>query len=1082
MFKLVKKEYNAQNYLEWNNALTNHFFNVKNDQKEVILYADEALINQIGEQNNLGNYNDFLKVVLVDKVGKCAIYDKVAAASGIRRTVDINKTINKSISEFPNILKDLGSRNFKISYFNYIIFYIIIYVSNESASFYDHLNNVVNHYLKEKRRISKLNNLDILFDSLEKWSLQNKLGLFRARRIGSLAYKGLLNYQVVLKPEEHQEFEAVLYTHGIYINDNTIYPELVNKLLPYTNHYRLRGKLKEGVKKPVYAEWFLNRALQFDHKAFSKSESGKTIIIQRKGTLVFNISPTHNLELLTDSLLNQYDEPIGFSVINSGRNIYGFHELPLFVNDTLKFQEQLYITKNESLELKTIPIRGVTFFQKNGDNYIQRLSPDENYDCIVVVQKTEKSWKVWSENSENIGHCRQIESGILPSIFGNDFLFYHVKNVKKSYYGNTEEIYTTSTHNEGFKIKKLGGLKINKNLYLDIGLPYFEVVLEDSQTKVNHKVYRNGAEDKDIEVSNVDNKYYLHINCDTTIDEASLVDVKFQIGKVEKTFDFSITGTSLELTCNDQLFKYDKWGDYTDKSTGFLQGSKLNGLNQISLNNDKKELTDLKEDNQLDQNYLIYLLVGISLNRKEQYLRYKDVLKAITATLLYLKSKGALITEDNYSRYQLINNLVALGYLNYRKNEKDEKEFQLMPFGIRKTEKSFNRISQVYQVTGVYTRFLLDRLKIFCDEHQIEIKYKSVNINTQNSLQSIMLPDIIYLNLKSKVELLRSFIKEEFDQELLIEDTYHTGDSLLKFIGSLSDFEEEHLDKRVNLNNQELFSKHEGQLPRIVETQEDYRRYGSYYSKKFLEKNTGEYYKINHSYWTDLFVQNKRNTPLVYTKRRYDGEKGYNYSKEILIPSKISLPEIVYYAFCNLNHGIPNTIKIFWKNAPMDTSLSKHTFSHFDQYNISDKPNRRENIIRILTGSGDLDNNSQIRYLSNNHSQYKFKYIRCSIFSDFKTAILIEDNSNNIIGLYVYKVLYVNTSLTKISSLESVTLIISDCEPQKLSRVALSDLSENEMLSLVLDGKFDQFDYKKSNKIFKAEVIEEDKIEIRELN
>ncbi|MFD2914777.1 hypothetical protein [Psychroserpens luteus] len=1071
----------TSNYIKWNNAFLNYFFNKNNKGKEVILYADEDLINKIGEENNLGNYQDFLKTVLVNKEVKVAIYDKVAASLGVRRNVSVNKVLKNSITEFSKVLKDLESRHHKVIYFNYIILYITIYVSNNSNSYYDHLNSVISNYLKEKRRITKLNYLDILFDGLEKWSLKNSLGVFRARRIGGLAYIGLLNYQVVLKPEEHQEFEEILYAHGIYINDNTIYPELVNKLLPYTSHSKLREKLKEGIKKPVYAEWFLNRALQFDHKAFSKSELGQSINIQRKGALVFNISPTYSLELLTDTLLNEIDVPIEFSVINSGRNIYGFHEVPIKTTGDLKFQEQRFITKNETLELKTIPIRSVTFFQKNGDSYIQRLSPDENYDCIVVVQKNEKSWVNWSENSENIGDCRQIESGILPSIFGNEFLFYDVKNIKKSYYGNAEEIFTTSTHNEGFKIKKLGGLKLNKNLYLDIGLPYFEVVLEDSQTIENPKVYRNGAEDKDIEVSKVNNKYYLHINGETTIDEASLVVVKFQIGNQEKTFDFSITGTSIELTFNDHLYKYDKWGDDTHDSTSFFQGKKIIGSEQIPLNTSKHQLSGLHFERQLDQHYLIYLLVGISVNRKERFLRYKDVVKAINATLVYLKSKGVLITEDKYSRFQLINNLTALGYLNYRENEKEEKEFQLMPFGIRKIEKSFHRNSQVYQFTGVYSRLLLDSLKVFCEEHQVEIKFKSVNTNSRNSLQSIMLPDIIYLDLKNKVDLLRLYIKEEFEQELLIEDTYHTGDSLLNFIGSLGDFEEEHLTHCVPLNNQELFSNPEEQFPRIVETQEDYRRYGSYYSKKFLEKEKGEYYKINHPYWTNLFIQNKKIAPIIFTKRTF-GQNQYNYSKEVLIPSRIFLPEIVYYAFCNLNHGIPNTIKIFWKNALKDSTLSKHTFLHFDQYNISDKQNRRANIARILTGSDDLNNNPQINYLYGNHNKYKLKYVKCSIFSDFKTAILIEDNRDNIIGLYVYKVLYLNTSLTIISDSESATLIMNDCEPLKLSRVSRNNFSENEMLSKVLEGKFDQFDYKNSTRVFKAEVIEEENIEIRELS
>jgi len=218
----------------------------------------------------------------------------------------------------------------------------------------------------------------------------------------------------------------------------------------------------------------------------------------------------------------------------------------------------------------------------------------------------------------------------------------------------------------------------------------------------------------------------------------------------------------------------------------------------------------------------------------------------------------------------------------------------------------------------------------------------------------------------------------------------------------------------------------------------------------------------------------------AFIKRTY-GEKQYNYSKEVLIPSRIILPEIVYRAFCNLNHGIPITKKIFWKNAPNDSVFSKYTFSHFDEYCISSKPLRRENIARVLTGSGDLETNPQISYLRDHQSQYVLKYVKCSIFSDFKYAILIEDNDDAIIGIYVYKVLYINTILSKKEDTQSASLFIEGYKPQKLSKVSRNDFSENEMLSNVLDGKFNQFDYKKSTKIFKADIIEEEKILIREL-
>jgi hypothetical protein len=1076
----------ARNYLKWNKALVNHFFNEKNDQKEVILYADKDLISQIGLLNNLGDYNDFLNSILIDLNKKISIYDSIVSASGKSRTVEINRALQKSIFEFPNTLLDIKYKRSDLIYFNYIIFYITVFVSDQESSFYNHLNTVINKYLQGTIRVSSLKGLDSLFEQLENWSFQNKLGVFRARRIGALAYKGLLNYQVVLKPEEYHEFEKILYTYGVYINENTIYPELVNKLLPFTNNIKLRHKLIEGIKKTVYAEWFLNRALQFDHDDFSKTELGESIKIERKALLAFNINSEYKLELLTDALLNKNDETTGFQIESSGINSYGFYEAPLITKKEIKFEEQIYTTKNNTLTLKNVPIRGVNFFQKNGNDYIQRLVPDANYECIVVVDKNESRWLNWSNNDKNIDDCKLINTEILNSIFGDSFIFYHAKNIKKPYYKNSEDIYTTSSHNEELRIKKLGGLRVNNNnnLYLDVALPYFKVESLDSEEfgLIDVTPLRNGIKDKGISVTRdkQNETFYLYINGETIIEESSLVIVKFHKGRYEKSFDFSIAGSNLENNLEKKFFKYDTWGDYNTDCKTFFQGTKIIGKERVQLNTNKHSLTDLIDENSFDKNYLIYLLVGISANLKVDYLRYKDLIKAIDVTLVYFKSKGVLISEGKYSRFQLISNLIGLGYLNYRINELEEKEFQLMPFGIKKIEKSFNRNSQVYQVTGTYSRLVLDKLKLFCSENKIEIKYKSVEVKENILLQKIMQPDIIYIDLKNKVQALVEFFKEEFKLNLLIEDTYHLGDSLLNFIGSLNDFENEHLNDNVPLNNQNLIFNPEEGFPRIVKTEENYKRHGRYYSKKFLEKSEGNFFKIKHLYWANLYIQNKKSKPIVFTKRTY-GQSQYNYSKEILIPSRIFLPEIIYAAFCNLNHGIPLTKKVFWKNTPKDSLFTKHTFSYFDQYFISDKPKRRENISRILTGSIDLDTNPQIKYLQTDHSKYILKYIKCSLLSDFKSGLLITDNDQNIIGLYVYKVLYVNSKYTQIPGSNCLSLVIKDIEQIKLSKVDSTEMSENEQISNLLDGNFDQFKFKKSAKILNADIVEEEKIEIREL-
>jgi hypothetical protein len=60
-------------YIKWNKTLTDYFFNENNKNKEVILYADKTLIEALGSQNNLGNYDDFIKSILIDFNSRCKL-------------------------------------------------------------------------------------------------------------------------------------------------------------------------------------------------------------------------------------------------------------------------------------------------------------------------------------------------------------------------------------------------------------------------------------------------------------------------------------------------------------------------------------------------------------------------------------------------------------------------------------------------------------------------------------------------------------------------------------------------------------------------------------------------------------------------------------------------------------------------------------------------------------------------------------------------------------------------------------------------------------------------------------------------
>jgi len=1068
-------------YIKWNKALISHFFYQKNEVNEIILYADKTLINEIGQKENLGNYDDFLTCILIDFDKRCDLYSFINHSKS--RPVEINRSLKNKITDFPQIINE-ANKSYDLIFFNYIIFYITIYLDNTDDSFYRNINSVISKFLPLKKRVNTLDGLDHLFEEIEKWTTKKRNGIFRARRIGQLSYMGLLNYQVVLKPEENSQFEETLYKHQIILNDNAIYPELANKIFPYIGRSTLRDKLKKAIKKQVYAEWFLNRALNFDHERFSESEKGEKIQVFRKGNLAFKINTEKiSLQLVTDTFLRPNDIPdVSFSP--SGKDKYGYYNDPIITSCPNRFQDVLLSTNDKSLELRNIKINEANFFQKADLNYIQTLHPQKNYDIIVVVSKNNKAitnWEEWASNGENIDNLDRITSNNLQSIFGENFVFYSASNIKQSYYRNIEDgiIYSTN-FTDNLYIKKLGGLKVNNNLYLDVGLPHFE--LQDNELDFNDfniKIYRNGAIDKDIEFHCEKSTCHLFCNEGVIISQASIIIVKFLYKNLERSFDFSIVGTELKTPAIEDLFKYDKWGVNGPKTEGYIRGnSVINGKN-IELNASKHCLSGLKEKSSYNDNYFIFLLTAIFYKSDKNIITRKNINSAIDAALSYLESKKYIIREDKFSRYNLINNLIALGYINSIKNEGNHQLFQLLPPGILKIEKVLNSNTQVYQLTGARTRFMIQKIVAFCDENNIQIKFKRYNISENNSLEKALLPEIIYIDINKKLEKYLQNIKENFEQQIHVEQKYHLGDTLLHFIASIADFEKTHLKTIINLENQRLNYPKDSNFPRIIESQGIYIENGQTFVKKFIEKTENEFYNNTYPKWSKLFIAHVWKTPLLLMKRRF-GDQSYNYAPELLIPSKIKLPEVVYRCCCIINHGIPKTIKVFLKNANDHFNVQEFTFMNFDQYNFSEKVDRREQLARILTGSTNLDDNPQILYMVDN-SKNKMEFLTCTIDSDIKHALIIKDNNDQFIGLRSnYKQLFVNVKYIKNINHQTSRLTIND-QTYNVLLVKKEESTTNQLLSKILNNETSELKFKKPPRDLSLNINTSEKIFIKEL-
>lgn len=1084
-------------YRKWNIALTNHFFNESNESKEVILYADKNLINELGTINNLGSYNDFINCILVDFDSRCNLYDDIIATPkrlGNDRIV-INKELSNKIKEFPNHLSSKSGK-FDLVYFNYIIFYITVFVDNtEDKSFYNSLNKIINKIIPKDNNTSPLKGLDLIFNKIEEWTLKNKngkLGIFRARRLGNLTYLGLLKYQVVLKPSENKQLEEIIFKYHIKIDVNTSFAELANRLLPLIEPSKLRDKVLEAISNLVYAEWFLNKVQNFNHESFKNTEIGKNIKVIKKGQLAFYIDPIDFvLKLKTNVCISEEDSIVDYFLQSLEKDENGYFNEPLTASNKKEISFESIDISSKTLDLKSLRINDVNFFQKTiSGGYIQTITPSVGYEYLIVViedQKTVKKWENWSGIDSNIASIHSINKNEnLTAIFGDSCVFYRASDIMKSYYSNDfdQTIYNTTYKDQTIKIKALGGYLVGNKTYIDTAMPYFEISNPDNSTdNLKIKAYRNSKEDKDILIERNDNRIYIFLNNEIYITEPGLVVIKF-IGEdnSEHQFDFSIVPSKLLLSGENELFKSNKWGQKYKNEKVFFNGLQVSNSHKVALSGNKHIITNIISEYKFELNYFIYVLTAVFNYNNKVEIKRKDINKAIETALIFLRSKGYKIEENNFSKYNLINNLYALGYINKSNNENNEEVYQLMPPSLIKIEKSFSGTSQVYKLVGTRTKLMVQRAIDFCTENNITIQYKSYQASDDINLENILLPQTIFIDFKGKEKEFVAYINELDNIEILLENEYHIGDSLLNFIASVSDFEQVFLTSPFDFKNQEFKSIESSDAPNIVESVTPSYRNGFPYFAKYLKTSETTFFKDLPTGWTNLFIEYKKKKPILILKK-IKGDSMNNISPELLIPTKLRLPLVFYKAMVSLNHGTPKTSKTFLVNTGKFNSNNNQYFMLFDYYSVSQKDKRHENIVRILTGSNEIETNSQIAFLNNSSSvKHKMLYAKCDIESDSKDVVIIKNDNNQIVALGTNnKKIFLNGDfLNGNDDLKTTNLVINE-EVVKAVQVDLSAADLNLTISNILSDKFSDLNFIKSKRNINLNIKLTEEIVIKDI-
>lgn len=239
-------------YLEWNNAIIKHFFNSENEEKEVMLYFSESIIDEIGSNNfpksDDGYIVDFYKALRQGVNG-------ITNDNYIQRILDLEKKYVAGCRGIADINFDYPP------YLSYILAFILPFTSGSASEDFN-LNNFhdyVKEFFEEKQLTNNydghirnhLNDIDGLWKKINDWLMEEKNFRFgileeinppQQRR-----FVGKFEYHILFRKEQEERLSMIFDENDILpggaISENEVRRILVN------NYQRL--KLSKNTKNRI---------------------------------------------------------------------------------------------------------------------------------------------------------------------------------------------------------------------------------------------------------------------------------------------------------------------------------------------------------------------------------------------------------------------------------------------------------------------------------------------------------------------------------------------------------------------------------------------------------------------------------------------------------------------------------------------------------------------------------------------------------------------------------------------------------------------------------------------------------------
>jgi len=258
------------NYLQWNIAVINHFFNEENEENEVTLYFSERIILEIGaanfEEPEDGYLNDFFTALRL-------------GVNGINNNDYIQRILDLEEHFLAGTISVAGVPFTYPPYFSYLLAFILPFTSGEINDSFSMSNfhGVAKKYFEEKRLTKSYDNyirlnlwrVDYLWSRLSDWLIEKNN--FRFGYIEEIndpspnrKYVSKYEYHILFRKEQEERLARIFEKNNI-LPDDAISEEQIKKLLLENSSYlKITKKTRDKINADDYiGDKIIKRAHRF---------------------------------------------------------------------------------------------------------------------------------------------------------------------------------------------------------------------------------------------------------------------------------------------------------------------------------------------------------------------------------------------------------------------------------------------------------------------------------------------------------------------------------------------------------------------------------------------------------------------------------------------------------------------------------------------------------------------------------------------------------------------------------------------------------------------------------------------------